>query len=62
MLLWLLLLNAAEAKKRDVKSIDGFRKKLMIPDSETPEYPEFEVNRKIGKYLMNVKNSWTMFC
>ena len=29
----------------------------MIPDSETPEYPEFEVNRKIGKYLMNVKNS-----
>ena len=29
----------------------------MIPDSETPECPEFEVNRKIGKYLMNVKNS-----
>ena len=33
-LLWLLLLNAVETKKRGVRAIDGFKKKLMIQDSE----------------------------
>ena len=34
-------------KKRGVRAIDRFRKKLMIPDSEFPECPEFEVKSKI---------------
>ena len=28
-------------------------KKLIIPDSEIPECPEFEVKSKIGKLFMN---------
>ena len=42
-------------KKRGIRAIDGFRKKLMIPDSEIPECPEFEVKSKIGKLFMNEK-------
>ena len=42
-------------KKRGIRSIDGFRKKLMIPDSEIPKCPEFEVKSKIGKLFMNEK-------
>ena len=55
MLLWLLLLNAVEAKKRGVRVTDGLRKKLTIPDSEILECPEFEVKSKIGKWFMNEK-------
>ena len=40
-------------KKGGVRGIDGFRNKLMIPDSEIPEYPEFEVKSKIEKWFMN---------
>ena len=40
-------------KKRGIEAIDGFRKKLMIPDSEIPVCPEFEVKSKIGKLFMN---------
>ena len=39
MMSWLLLLN-------------GFRKKLIIPDSEIPKCPESEVKSKIGKLFM----------
>ena len=50
MMSWLLLLNIAGVKKtRGIWAIDGFRNKLMIPDSETPKCPEFEVKSKIGK-------------
>ena len=35
-------------KKRGVRKIDGFRKKLMIPESEIPERSEHEVKSKIG--------------
>ena len=35
-------------KKRSGRAIDGFRKKLMIPDSEIPKCPEFEVKSKIN--------------
>ena len=52
---WLLLLNAAEAKKRGIRAIDGFRKKLIMPDSKIPECPDFEVKSKIGKLFMNEK-------
>ena len=43
-------------KKRGIRPIDGFRKKLMIPDSEISKCPEFEVKSKIGKLLMNEKS------
>ena len=39
-MLWLLLLNAAEVKKRGERKIDTFRRKLMIPDSEIAECQE----------------------
>ena len=42
-------------KKRGIRAIDGFRKKLMIPDFEIPKCPEFEVKSKMGKYFMNEK-------
>ena len=42
-------------KKRSIRAIDGFRKKLMILDSEIPKCPEFEVKSKIGKLFMNEK-------
>ena len=48
-----LLLNVAELKKRGIRAIDGFRKKLMIPDSEIPECPEFEVKSTIRKIFDN---------
>ena len=36
-------------KTRGIRAIDGFRKKLMIPDSEIPKCPEIEVKSKIGE-------------
>ena len=36
-------------KTRGIRAIDGFRKKLMIPDSKIPKCPEFEVKSKIEK-------------
>ena len=36
-------------KTRDIRAIDGFRNKLMIPEPEIPKCPEFEVKSKIGK-------------
>ena len=51
-----MLLNTAGAKKkRRVRKIDGFRKKLMIPESEIPECPEFEVKSIIGNIFVNEK-------
>ena len=35
-------------KTRGIRAIDGFRKKVMIPDSEILKCPEFEVKSKIG--------------
>ena len=40
-------------KERGIRAIDGFRK--MIPDSEIPKCPEFEVKSNIGKLFMNEK-------
>ena len=42
-------------KKRGIRAIDGFRKNLMIPDSEILACPEFEVKSKLGKFFMNEK-------
>ena len=36
-------------KRRGLRAIDGFRKRLMIQDSEIPKSSEFEVKPKIGK-------------
>ena len=36
-------------KTSGIRAIDGFRNKLMIPGSEIPKCPEFEVKSKIGK-------------
>ena len=38
-------------KTRGIRAIDGFRKKVMIPDSEILKCPEFEVKSKIRKNL-----------
>ena len=54
MLLWLILLNTVEVKKkRGVRALDRFTKKLMVPDYEIPEYPEFEAKSKLGGLFMN---------
>ena len=50
-----LLLSVAGVKKRDERKIDGFRKKLMIPESDIPECPEHEVKSKIGNIFVNKK-------
>ena len=36
-------------KTRDIRAIDAFRNKLIIPDFEISKCPEFEVKSKIGK-------------
>ena len=36
-------------KTRGIRTIDVFKNKLIIIDSETPKCPEFEVKLKIGK-------------
>ena len=36
-------------KARGIRAIDGFKTKLMIPNSENPKCPEFEVKSKIRK-------------
>ena len=50
-----LLLNVAEVKKRGERKIDGFRKKLMIPEFEIPECPKHKVKSKIGNIFVNEK-------
>ena len=40
-------------KKRGIRAVDGFRKKLMIPDFEIPKCPEFEMKSKIGNVFKN---------
>ena len=40
-------------KTRGIRAIDGFRNKLMIPDSEIPKCLEFEVKSKTGKIFKN---------
>ena len=38
-----------------MRAIDEFRKKLMIPDFEISECPEYEVKSKIGTIFVNEK-------
>ena len=50
-----IIKRCRDEKKRGIRAIDGFRKKLMIPDSEIPACPEFDVKSKIGKLFMSEK-------
>ena len=36
------IIKRCRGEKRGIRAIDGFRKKLMIPDFEIPKCPEFE--------------------
>ena len=47
--------HCRDEKKRAIRAIDGFRKKLLIPDSEILKCLEFEVKSKIGKLFMDEK-------
>ena len=40
-------------KTKGIRAIDGIKNKLMIPDSEIPKSPEFEVKSKKGKIFEN---------
>ena len=42
-------------KKRGIRAIDGFRRKLMIPDYEVSVSIEHEVKSKIGTIFVNEK-------
>ena len=55
MMSWLLLLNVAEAKKKRPKKIDGFRKKMVIPEFKISECSEHKVKSKIGHIFVNEK-------
>ena len=50
-----IIKRCRDEKKRGIKAIDCFSKKLMIPDSEISECPEFEVKSKIGNIFVNEK-------
>ena len=50
------LCDIAEAKKKKKKkNIDGFRKKLMIPNYEISKCPEHKVKSKIGNIFADEK-------
>ena len=51
----IIIQHCRGGKKRGIRAIDGFRNKLMIPDSEIPKCSEFEVKLKIRKILKNHK-------
>ena len=42
-------------KKRGIRAIDGFTKKIMIPDSEISVRSEFQVKSKIGNIFVKEK-------
>ena len=42
-------------EKRGIRAIDGFRKKLRIPDFEISKCPVYEVKSKIGTIFVNEK-------
>ena len=49
------VMKRCRGEKRGKRKIDGSRKKLMIPESEISECPEFEVKSKIGNIFVNEK-------
>ena len=49
------IIKRCRGEKKCERKIDGLRKKLMIPESESSECPEFEVKSKIGNKFVNEK-------
>ena len=47
------IIKRCKGEKTGIRAIDGFRNKLMIPDSEIFKSSEFEVKSKIGKIFNN---------
>ena len=47
-------------RTRCIRAIDGFKNKLMIPDSENPKCPEFEVKSKIGKIFKKLLEEYSV--
>ena len=43
MMSWHIIKHCRGEKKRGTRAIDGFRKKLMVPDSEISVCPEHKV-------------------
>ena len=52
---WQILLWIVKVKKRGIRAIYGFRKKLIIPDYEIYESIEHKVKSKIGTIFKNEK-------
>ena len=50
-----IIKRCRDEKKKGIRAIDGFRKKIMIPNSRIPACREFEVKSKIEKLFMNEK-------
>ena len=50
-----IIKRCRDEKKRGIRAIDGFRKKLMISDNEFSVCPEHEVKSKIGTIFINEK-------
>ena len=40
-------------KTKDIRAIDGFRNKSVVPDFEIPKCPECQAKSKIGKIFKN---------
>ena len=47
------VIKGAEVKKIGERKIDGFRKKLMIPESQISECSEYDAKSKIGNIFVN---------
>ena len=52
---WQILSNTERLKKRGIRAIDRFRKKLKLPDFDITWCPEHEVKSKIGTIFVNEK-------
>ena len=50
--------KVAEVKKIGERKVDGFRKKLMIPESQISECSEYDAKSKICQWI----NTWIILC
>ena len=49
------VIKCCRGEKRGKRKIDAVRRKLMIPDSEITECPQYKVKSKIGNIFVNEK-------
>ena len=49
------IIKRCRGEKKGKRKTDGFRKKMMIPESEISEYPEHKVKSKLGNIFVNEK-------